>query len=408
MPRAGDAIIVSAIALLCIGLIMVSSADMAVRDPGDPGITLQSVLFSRTTGLMIASLLFMAIAAYTPLTRILASPHRTWWIPLMWPVLVGALLLVYVPGIGHEVNGSARWVKLPGFTAQPSELAKWGLLLVMAWYGAKFAGNLHRFAKGLVPALVLLAIPTVLIAMEDLGTGVLIAGVGVLMLIAAGAKVWHFLAMTPLMVLALVVGIITSPYRIRRLIAFADPYSQPADAGYHIIQSLVAIANGQGFGRGLGAGLQKFGYLPEDRTDFLFAVLCEELGIAGAALVIALYAALLIAAYRIASRQTNMPLKLTALGVTFTVGAQALINLTVVTGLAPTKGIALPLLSSGGTGWILTAACLGLLVAMDRSTPCTHNEPSVSVGNKPSPEEPSAESAPESAPESGMQTPALA
>lgn len=393
MPRAADAIIVCSIALLCIGLVMVSSADMNVRAPGDPGITLQSVLFSRTAGLMVASLLVMTIVAHLPIQRALSTPRRSWWIPLLWPVVVIALLLVYIPGIGHEVNGSARWVRIPGFTAQPSELAKWALVLIVAWYASTFATRLHDFLRGLLPALVLIGVPTVLIALEDLGTGVLIACVGTLLLLAAGAKLWHFLAMTPLVAIALVGAIITSPYRIRRLVAFIDPYEDPADTGYHIIQSLVAIANGEVFGRGLGAGLQKFGYLPEDRTDFLFAVLCEELGIAGAALVVALYSALLIAAYRIAIRQQHLLMKLTALGVTFTIGAQAIINLTVVTGLAPTKGIALPLLSSGGTGWILTAACLGMLVAMDR-TPSDEPAPIPRPEPKPAPESVSSEPTP--------------
>jgi cell division protein FtsW len=133
-----------------------------------------------------------------------------------------------------------------------------------------------------------------------------------------------------------------------------------------MIQSMVAIANGQFWGRGLGHGLQKFGYLPEDQTDFIFAIICEELGVPGACVVVALYLGLLWSAYAIIRKQTIPILKFIAIGITATVGIQAIINLAVVTGLGPTKGIALPLLSSGGTGWILTAASLGLLVAMDR------------------------------------------
>jgi cell division protein FtsW len=148
--------------------------------------------------------------------------------------------------------------------------------------------------------------------------------------------------------------------------AFVDPYADPQGIGYHTIQSLVAVAGGEGFGRGLGHGLQKFGYLPEDRTDFLFAIICEELGIAGAALVITLFLTLLFASLAVASRERSPLLRLFTLGVIATVCLQAIINLAVVTGLAPTKGIALPLLSSGGTGWILTAFSLGLLIAIDR------------------------------------------
>jgi hypothetical protein len=166
---------------------------------------------------------------------------------------------------------------------------------------------------------------------------------------------------------ALAAAIITNPYRIHRITSFLDPYQDAQGKGYHMIQSMVAVANGQFFGRGLGHGLQKFGYLPEDTTDFLFAIVCEELGVFGAALVIFLYGALLWSVLSVIRREPSRFLKLIALGVMATVGLQALINLAVVTGLGPTKGIALPLLSSGGTGWILTAASLGLVIAMDRT-----------------------------------------
>jgi cell division protein FtsW len=195
--------------------------------------------------------------------------------------------------------------------------------------------------------------------------------VAAVMLIAAGARLWHFAAMAPLGLAAVAGAIIVSPYRVKRILAFMDPYADPEGTGYHMIQSMVAVANGQVFGRGLGFGLQKFGYLPEDRTDFLFAVICEELGLMGATAVIALYAGLLWAGLAIIRREPNTLLKLAALGVVATVGLQAVINLAVVTGLGPTKGIALPLLSSGGTGWILTAASLGLLVAIDRTQRAT-------------------------------------
>jgi hypothetical protein len=154
---------------------------------------------------------------------------------------------------------------------------------------------------------------------------------------------------------------------MQRLVTFLNPYADPEGAGYHMIQSMVAVANGEVAGRGLGHGLQKFGYLPEDRTDFLFAIICEELGVAGALVVVALYGGMLWSCWTIIRREQAAILKLLALGVVATVGIQALINLAVVTGLGPTKGIALPLLSSGGTGWILTAASLGLIVAMDRT-----------------------------------------
>jgi len=175
------------------------------------------------------------------------------------------------------------------------------------------------------------------------------------------------LLLAPPALAMLALAVLSSPYRMKRMTAFLDPYADPEKTGFHMIQSMAAVANGEVTGRGLGHGLQKFGYLPEDRTDFLFAVICEELGIVGAGLVVALYAGLLVAGLSIVKRERSPLLKLIALGILSTVGLQAVINLAVVTGLGPTKGIALPLLSSGGTGWILTAASLGLLISMDRS-----------------------------------------
>ncbi len=154
---------------------------------------------------------------------------------------------------------------------------------------------------------------------------------------------------------------------MNRLLAFADPYADPQGIGYHTIQSLVAVANGEGFGRGLGHGLQKFGYLLEDHTDFLFAVICEELGIPGAVIVVLLFLTLMWAGWTIAWRERDTMCRLWAFGIVLTISLQATINMFVVTGMAPTKGIALPLLSSGGTGWMLTAFSLGLLIAIDRT-----------------------------------------
>nr|HRJ50661.1 FtsW/RodA/SpoVE family cell cycle protein [Phycisphaerales bacterium] len=151
--------------------------------------------------------------------------------------------------------------------------------------------------------------------------------------------------------------------------SFVDPYGDPEGSGYHMIQSMLAVMGGEGPGRGLGHGLQKFGYLPEDRTDFLFAVICEELGIAGAAVVIFLFVGMVWAGVSIARREREVFLRLSALGLVSTIALQALMNLAVVTGLGPTKGIALPLVSSGGTGWILTAFSMGILAAIDRTQP---------------------------------------
>ncbi len=374
MPRAADVLVTAAFALLCLGVLFVNSAGMSVSLPNLDGtsidaVTFQTILFSRSTLYMVLALAALACTSLIPMGRIGTTRGSIAWIPALWPIAVLLLVSVYIPGLGHEANGSHRWITLPaGLTFQPSEVAKWVSILVLAWYGHTAAARLPEFFRGLMPALVILGSLTVVVTLEDLGTGVLIATSGAIVLVAAGARIWHFVMLAPIGVIGVVAALLTSPYRLDRLRAFLDPFADPDGAGYHIIQSLVAIANGKGFGRGLGFGLQKFGYLPEDRTDFLFAVVCEELGIAGAAIVLALYGTLIAAAFSILRRQTDPFRKLLALGIASTIAVQALMNLMVVTGLAPTKGIALPLMSSGGTGWILTGAALGLLVAMDRAS----------------------------------------
>lgn len=396
MLRPGQIVALCALALLVVGVVMVNSAGMSV-EPVDTvpvgeaapvvearsvGDELRAIVLSRPTVYMGLAIVAMAVTATLPVRRLAAwgrgVHERTGgggdWVVLGVgvAVMIAAVMATYIPGLGREVNGSARWVGVPvpgvgEVSIQPSELAKWGLVVLLAWYGACRAATMPTFRRGLLPGLLALGVVSAAVTHEDLGTGVLIAMAGGIVLLAAGARVLHFAMFIPPAIGLLIVAIITSPYRVERILTFLDPYADPQGSGYHMIQSMLAVAGGEGFGRGLGHGLQKFGYLPEDRTDFLFAVLCEELGIAGAAAVVALYAGMLWAGLMVIRRESDGMLKLAALGVLSTVGLQALINLAVVTGLGPTKGIALPLVSAGGTGWILTAASLGLVVAIDRA-----------------------------------------
>lgn len=387
MLRPGQIITLCALALLTLGVVMVNSALMTVA-PVDgngnqlPGVTAESILTSRSTLYMALALAALALCAMLPIRQLskLATASvgrdptpqaglRTLIVGVLG--LLAILATVYLPGIGHSANGSARWVRIGGQSVQPSELVKWGMIALIAWYGSVRAAHMPRFWRGLMPALLALGVVCVAIVKEDLGTGVLIAAACGLMLLAAGARFWHLAIFVPVGLAGVVTAIVISPYRVQRVMAFIDPFQDSQGTGYHVIQSMAAIAGGGGTGRGLGHGFQKFGYLPEDHTDFLFAVVCEELGIAGATLVITLYVVLLLTGFSIVRRESDRLLKLLGFGVMATIGLQAVINLFVVTGMAPTKGIALPLMSSGGTGWILTAGCLGLLAAMDRTQPQT-------------------------------------
>lgn len=386
MLRSGQIIAVATLCLLCLGAVMVASAEMSVRS--DAAVTFRSVVTSVSAKHMLVALACMAVCALLPVERLLPVSRMgaPWGFPMhrlavvATVVLAGAMLLVYAPGIGRVANGSHRWINVPVFgSAQPSEFAKWGLVLLLsihlAWQGPRIR-SFFRLLVTLVPVGLLAG----LVILEDLGTGVLMLTVAGTLLLAAGARIWHLLLFVPPALAGLGYALVTSPYRVTRLLTFLDPYADPQGTGYHMIQSMVTVAGGEGFGRGLGFGLQKFGYLPEQRTDFLFAVICEELGVVGAALVVSLYLAILWSGLSIMKRlpratPEGAAARLLTLGVLTTVCTQAVINIAVVTGVAPTKGIALPLLSAGGTGWILTASCLGLLIALDRRMAIDVSEP---------------------------------
>lgn len=393
MLRSGHFIAIAVISLLTLGVVMVNSAGMAVAPIGsegwtEKGVTPETILLSRSTVYMLLAMAALLGGAILPVRAFAERFGRpvsvreargdALTLGAVAMALVGVMALVYMPGIGKTVNGAHRWIAVPGMSGlsfQPSEIAKWGMCVAVAWYAARRGAGLGSFMSGLLPGLVASGGVAGFIILEDLGTGMLVGMVACLVLVAGGARVWHFMLMVPLAVLGLVTAIVTSPYRVTRIMTFLDPYQDPQGDGYHMIQSMLAVAGGGGFGRGLGHGLQKFGYLPEDQTDFLFAIICEELGIAGAGVVVGLFAVLIWSGMTIAAREREPMLKLLALSVTATVGLQALINLAVVTGLGPTKGIALPLVSSGGTGWILTALSLGLVISIDRGQPLEDEMP---------------------------------
>lgn len=367
MLTAGQTLQWIVISLLCIAVIMVHSAGMSIS--GEPA-TIDSLLYGRPTLYAVAAIAVMWVLSWVDVRSF--DARLGMWNPIVWMTVVsiGLCVAALVPGLGRNVNGASRWLSLGpaswGLSFQPSELAKWVMIAAMAWWGARHAGSMKKFFSGLAPPLMLLGFVMGLVVIEDLGTALLIGVVGTIVLIAAGARIWQFMLLLPGACAVLWYMIASEPYRVQRLTAFLDPWADPNGVGYHPIQSMVAIAGGQITGRGLGNGLQKFGYLPEDTTDFLFAIICEELGIAGACLVVGLYLLLLLTGLGIV-RDCRRPFcRLLGLGVLATIGIQAVMNIAVVTVVVPTKGIALPLLSSGGTGWVMCAGAVGLLVAIDR------------------------------------------
>jgi len=362
--RPGQALFLLAIALLTFGVVMVHSAGLTVN--AQEVFTIERVFFGRVTLYAAFAVGMLILGSMLPIERV--ANTAGWRSPVPWIVLgvLGLLLLVHVPGLSREVNGSSRWITVGGVSVQPSEFAKWGMILAIAWYAARRAGSMHRFTTGFVTPLWVVGIACVLIAVEDLGTAALIGLVSAALLVSAGARPLHLALLVPGGIAAFALAVVTSPYRMNRLLAYLNPFDDPRGIGYHIIQSMSAVSGGGVAGRGLGNGVRKFDYLPEDTTDFIFAIICEELGFVGAATIIALYVAFL--GFGVATvRGLRHPFeRLFATGVMLTIGLQAAINIAVVTGVAPTKGIALPLVSHGGTGWALTAFSIGLVVSMDR------------------------------------------
>jgi cell division protein FtsW len=395
MLRMSHGVILSMLALLVIGIVMVNSAGLDVppdealvksgalsREAYDRAVAryqpieFETVFFGRTTILAAIALLMVWVGSRFDVERFITARGVRSWIPWILGGIVVTLALTQVPGIGREVNGSARWIGPAALGFQPSEFAKWGMLIVVSWFCVRHADRLQSFKRGFLPALGLLAFICALIGKEDLGTAVLVFASGAALLMIGGMRWWYVMGLVPIGMVGAVVAVKLEPYRMARLTSYMDPWADPQGAGYHTIQSLSAIAGGGFWGRGIGNSLQKFGYLPEDTTDFVFAIICEELGVMGAMFVIALFAVLLLCGLSIVMRGARLreadaivpPFsRLLGTGILLTIGMQVLINLLVVTALAPTKGIALPFISSGGSGWVTTGLAIGLLVSIERS-----------------------------------------
>ncbi|WP_418790566.1 stage V sporulation protein E [Phosphitispora sp. TUW77] len=277
------------------------------------------------------------------------------------------LIAVVLPGIGTSVKGAQRWLGVGSMRIQPSEVIKLSLVIFMSYGLTKNRSRIKQFTSGMLPYLAILAAACILILLQpDLGTAVSLAGTVYIMLFAAGARGKHlfYLAMAGLAAVGL--AIILEPYRMSRFLAFLDPWADPRGTGFHIIQSLYAIGSGGLFGLGLGQSHQKFFYLPEQHTDFIFAVLGEELGFFGGAFVILLFLVFVWRGFKIALSTQDPFASLLAVGLTSMIALQAIINIGVVTGSLPITGIPLPLLSFGGSSLVFTLIGVGILLNISR------------------------------------------
>lgn len=349
------------LALISMGIIMVYSASaiLSLERYNDPYFFLKRQLAWVFLGL--SGMLFAARINYHALSKLLK--------PLLFLTLL-LLILVLFPQFGKEIAGARRWLRIGDFTLQPSEMTKLVFILYMADTLSRKREKIRSFAYGFLPPLIILGAIFILILLQpDLGTALIILVVILGMLFVSGVRLRHLFSLFLIALPSIWLLINKVGYRKRRILTFLDPWSDPRGAGFQIIQSLLALGSGGILGQGLGEGTQKLFYLPAPHTDFIFAVLGEELGFLGGMAVIILFGAFIYSGARIARRAPDLFGSLLALGITTWIGLQAMINIGVATGFLPTKGIPLPFISFGGSSLIFSLIGVGILLSISL---CSH------------------------------------
>ncbi|MDA8377146.1 MAG: putative peptidoglycan glycosyltransferase FtsW [Planctomycetia bacterium] len=359
--------LIATMALLGFGLLMTQSANARIgRFIHDWPLRLVMNVEAIHAVLAIALLAFLWRLDY----RRLLGNSLIRSVPTVLMAASMVFLALVLTRLGTDINGAKRWLLLRigshALSFEPSELAKWSLVLFISSYAVHRGEQIRSFWKGFVPLMMVVGATSALILKEDFGTAALVAGIAALLMLMAGCRWWHLAILVPPVLVVLYFAVWHVPYRRERLLIFMHPHMDPKGAGYNPIQSLLSFASGGFWGRGLGNGIQKMGYLPEDNTDFIFSLIAEELGFFGCIVVILLYLTLVFSGWQVMHRSQDMFGKLLAFGCTAVIALQAAMNIAVVTVTVPTKGIALPLISSGGTGWILTAGAIGLVMSVER------------------------------------------
>lgn len=355
--------------LLSIGFVMVTSASLHL------GKKIGSSVWSYPSNQVIHIVLGLVAAAVVS-----AVPTKVWEKSGQWLFLIGLalLVLVLIPGFGKEVNGAVRWLLLGGFRIQVSELAKLIAVIYMAGYITRHVDSMRTSDYGMIRPLMLLSFACVLLLLEpDFGAAAVILITALAMMFLGGARAWQFLFLVVLIAALGVVLIFIEPYRLARLTSFINPWEDPLDSGFQLIQALIAFGRGEWFGVGLGGSVQKLFYLPEGHTDFLFSVIGEELGLAGVAVVIGLFSVVIWRAFLIGKNAECTGRRFSAFlayGIGIWFGLQAIINMGVNLGMLPTKGITLPLMSYGGGSMVVMCCGIALLFRVHNETVALLNQ----------------------------------
>jgi cell division protein FtsW len=347
-------IFLSVMLLLSVGVVMVysSSSIVALKRYNDGYYFLKRQLLFASAGVFIMLLV----------SRIDYRIYQRLAYPTLGFTLV-SLVLVLIPHVGVDIAGTRRWFKIGGFTFQPAEFMKLAMIIFTAHSLSKKGEKVKAFSVGIVPHMMVLGFALLLMLMQpDFGTSMVIAAVVFIMLFAAGARVSHLLSLILLSLPAIYLLVFRVAYRRRRIMAFLNPWDDPQNVGFQIVQSFLAFGSGGPFGVGLGDGRQKMFYLPESFTDFIFSNIAEETGLIGAIVVMALFMAFIFRGLYLSMTVNDAFGRHLALGLTSVIGLQAFINMAVVMGLLPTKGLPLPFISYGGSSIVTILIGVGILL----------------------------------------------
>ena len=355
-------LLVMAAALVAVGLVAITSAS----------ISLSEVRFGNEWHHAVRHLMYLGVGGLFGVIAYLV-PVGAWRNLSPWLLLLALalLVLVLVPGIGRIVNGSQRWIPITGFTFQPSEFAKFALVLWLSGYMVRHGEELRTVIRGLLkPIIVLVIFGALLLAEPDFGATVIVMGTAFGMLFMGGARLIHVLGLVVTALGGLSAMILMAPYRMKRLMAYQDPWSDPFGSGFQLIQSLIAYGRGEWLGVGLGNSVQKLFYLPEAHTDFVFSIWAEETGLFGAVAVILLFATfvgrIVYLGYRFATEKREFE-AYCCFGFALVFAGQAFVNMGVSSGLLPTKGLTLPFISYGGSSLLMSCITVGVLLRLERS-----------------------------------------
>lgn len=348
------------VSIVALGLLMMTSASIVISDKlmHQPFYFLFKQLIQLALGVLLGGMILQLDTVF--------------WQKLSGYLLLGVMLLlalVLIPGIGHRVNGSARWIGMGPLTFQVSECAKLSLVVYISGFLVRHPEEVKQSLKGFIkPMLVLCTIAVLLLREPDFGATVVVTTTTLCLLFLGGMRLRHFIVLISIVVIALAILAVSEPYRLLRLTSFLNPWLRPFDSGYQLTQSLIAFGRGGFFGVGLGNSIQKMFYLPEAHSDFLFAVIAEELGLMGMMLVIGLFFLLIVRILmigRVAQKLGQHFSGFMAYGFGLWFAIQFIVSIGVNTGLLPTKGLTLPLMSYGGSSLIVSCAVLGIILRID-------------------------------------------